>query len=57
MKYTPYCYKKSKLCDDKDDFLIDKVEVGEEDIEEKEYKDVELVKPLNQYMVPFALEF
>jgi len=57
MKFTLYCYRESKPSDDKDDRHINRVEVEEEDDEEMEDEDVELVKPLNQYMVYLAPEF
>jgi hypothetical protein len=47
MTFTLYCYGKFKPSDDKDDRHIDKVEVEEEDGEDR---DVELAKPVNQYM-------
>ena len=57
MTSISYCYEESKPSDDKDHHHIDKVKVEEGDVKDSEYEDVELVKPVNQYMASSALEF
>ena len=49
MIFSLYCYRESKPCDDEDDHHIDRVQVMEKD---RKDEDIELVKPINQYMEP-----
>jgi hypothetical protein len=49
-----YCYGESKPSDEKDDSHIDRVEVKEEDGEDR---DAELVELVNQYMTSSTFKF
>jgi len=57
MIYVSYYYKESKPSEDKDDYYIHRVEVTDEDWEDKEDMDAKLVQPVNQCMTFSALEF
>jgi len=57
MIYASYYYKESEPSEDKDDYYIYRVEVKDEDWEDKEDRDAKLVQLVNQYMTFSALEF
>jgi len=57
MIYASYYYKESEPSEDKDGHYIYRVEVKDEDWEDKEDRDAKLVQLVNQYMTFSALEF
>ena len=55
MTYNLYCCKKSKQNDNEDDCYI--IRVIEKDKKDEKDKNIELVGPLNQFVVPPPREF
>lgn len=54
MIFALYCYGESKPSDNEDDRHINRVE---EEKEDREYENIELIEPINQYITPSTPRF